>query len=289
MATAFTMDVSDEKAIISTFYHSDMLNTLLLGIYTPLYFGTMYIYLTKKSSKNRLVLAAITILFVTNVIGGVKLWGDIHRLIGTSGESLSDILSAESRAFDGTNSVLVELVFSGLPVIVADGLLIWRCFRIWDSSLRHIALSLILLLAEFVLFLTAMVINLSPNIDLTERTSPRLTSAGLFMALTVTLWTTILIAYRIHSLSNRVPDRNKPRFHNILEIITQSSFIYSLALVVDAMLGVVPLKQSNVWTVAKASFCMGIILSAIAVRQNLPSWSLKSPLRQISPRTQSRH
>lgn len=114
-----------------------------------------------------------------------------------------------------------------------------------------------------------MVINLSPNIDLTARIPPRLTSAGLFMALAVTLWTTIVIAYFFYSASDGVLDRNKPRFYNILEMITQSSFIYSLALAVDAILGVVPLKQSNVWTIARASYCMGIILSAIAVRQNV--------------------
>lgn len=61
MSTGLTMTVSDEKAVMSGFLHSEMLNTLLLGIsltldftpkyyllhltgiYTPLYFGTMYI------------------------------------------------------------------------------------------------------------------------------------------------------------------------------------------------------------------------------------------------------
>lgn len=64
------------------------------------------------------------------------LCADIHRLIGTSGESRSEILSEESRAFEGTNSVLVELVFSGLPVIVADGLLV-RYLRHTFGLLSH--------------------------------------------------------------------------------------------------------------------------------------------------------
>ncbi len=61
-------------------------------------------------------------------------------------------------------------------------------------------------------------------------TDNRLISAAFFTTLVVTLWTTGLIAYRIHSSSNLIQNRQKPRFYNILEIIIQSSFLYLLVL-----------------------------------------------------------
>ena len=83
---------------------------------------------TRKYSKNRTVSAVITILFGHNVAGGFYLWEDIHRLIGTKEESRSGVLSAELKAFTGPNSALVEIIFSGLPVILADGLLVRYLF-----------------------------------------------------------------------------------------------------------------------------------------------------------------
>ncbi len=107
MSTVFKETVSDQREILSGYFHSIMLNILLLGIfefcsvlpdltsltcsvlnsigiYTTLYFGTIYIYreiilpsftiflgggsnrgisiVTSKSSKNRMVLVAITVL-----------------------------------------------------------------------------------------------------------------------------------------------------------------------------------------------------------------------------------
>ena len=101
----------------------------------------------------------------------------------------------------------------------------------------------------------------------TAATQTHLDSAGLFTVLAVTLWTTTLIAYRIYSVSNNVLNREKPRLYRILELITQSSFIYSLALVADAVLGTIPLKQSNVWKLSMVSSYVGVIVSAITVCQ----------------------
>lgn len=83
--------------------------------------------MTGKSSKNRVVLAATTVLYVLNVIGGLKLWEDISLLIGTSGNSMSQSLFGESTAF--TDNIVWSDVTKFLPFIVADGLLV-RC--LWN-------------------------------------------------------------------------------------------------------------------------------------------------------------
>ena len=92
-----------------------------------------------------------------------------------------------------------------------------------------------------------------------------LTSAALFTTLAVTLWTTGLIAYRIYSGSNLILNRKRPRFYNILEMVVQSSFIYSLALVPSALFPEITQTQSNMYTLITASNYMAAILSAITV------------------------
>ena len=94
----------------------------------------------------------------------------------------------------------------------------------------------------------------------------RLLSASLFATLAVTFWTTALIAYRIYSTSNLIPNRKKTRFYNILDIIMQSSFIYLLALVPCALLPEIPENQSNIYTITTVSNFLNTILSAITVR-----------------------
>ena len=165
MSTGFTLTASGEKELLGVYLHSQLLSTLLTGmflthdlqyipyklvyfflhltgIYTPLYLGTMYIYgetvvsinmvfmnnsqkskVTGRSSKSGMVIAATTILYVSNVIAEVLAWLKILLLIGTSGDSRSESLQAELSALVGINGVLVQL--SGLlPFVVTDGLLV---------------------------------------------------------------------------------------------------------------------------------------------------------------------
>ena len=96
--------------------------------------------------------------------------------------------------------------------------------------------------------------------------SNHLTSAAFFATLAVTVWTTALIAYRIYSTSNLALNRKKLRFYNILEMIVQTSFAYSLALAPCALLGVIPETQSNIFTMVTASYYADVILSATTVR-----------------------
>lgn len=111
-----------------------------------------------------------------------------------------------------------------------------------------------------------MVLDILPSSPVSATTHNHIASAGLFMTLAATLWTTILIAYRIYSASKHNSlNQAKPRFYNILEIIMQSAFIYSLALVTSALLEAIPQNESNVWPLFKAAFYIGSILHAITV------------------------
>ena len=113
-----------------------------------------------------------------------------------------------------------------------------------------------------------MVLDLVPSALSAGTAHNHLITAGLITTLVGTLWTTILIAYRIYSASKHIAVKGaKPRFYSILEIIIQSSFTYSLALVANAIIVAMPLNQANVFTLFTAGNYIGVILHAVTVRR----------------------
>ena len=128
-------------------------------MYTPLYFGATYIYretilltvppifitlsistVTRKSSNNRGVLAATTILYVTNIIEGLITYLRLPLLIGTSGKSMRESVSAEYNSANGKSGAPINiLVF--IPLIVADGLLVRCLFHAFDLFLHVIGMA----------------------------------------------------------------------------------------------------------------------------------------------------
>lgn len=116
-----------------------------------------------------------------------------------------------------------------------------------------------------VLYLVITAFDCFPDAPLNTDNHNRLSSVALSMTLAVTLWTTALISYRIYSTSKHIPNRAKPRFHKIMEIIVQSSFIYLLALVMNALFAAIPFTQSNFMALFIGGNYVGAILHAITV------------------------
>ncbi len=167
MSTVFKETVSDQRKILSGYFHSIMLNTLLLGIfefcsvlpdltsltcsvrnsigiYTTLYFGTIYIYreiilpsftiflgggsnrgisiVTSKSSRNRMVLVAITVLYLVNVVQEAVKWEHVNLAIGKDDTAETQNLLAEINSFS-YNLIFIDITQS-LSLSVADALLV---------------------------------------------------------------------------------------------------------------------------------------------------------------------
>lgn len=66
------------------------------------------------------------------------------------------------------------------------------------------------------------------------------------MTFATTFVTTILIAYRIHSVSKQdVLQGSRTRFNHILEILVQSAAVYSLVALAYAIVGFIPFTANN--------------------------------------------
>ncbi|KDR69427.1 hypothetical protein GALMADRAFT_145472 [Galerina marginata CBS 339.88] len=144
-----------------------------------------------------------------------------------------------------------------LAVILADVLLIWRCFYVWNRSIRVIVLPVLLLVAE---------VGLSIASVMTSRYIIRSESAALFEAIQISLFSisftssmaaTILIAFRIHSISTQ---ENNPRgrFKHVIEIVVQSAVIYSLALLLQIAYNVQPVYPAETVYSAYGSYASSL-------------------------------
>ncbi|KJA18999.1 hypothetical protein HYPSUDRAFT_1096887 [Hypholoma sublateritium FD-334 SS-4] len=261
--------VSIQDSVLSTTFNSTMLGILLLGIYTTVYLGTLFIYLTKKSSRNLMVLAAITIIYVCNVAQISGQWVITKTLLLMAGQpkvaSFSYALTATSHGWNVLLDEICVLTISGL----ADGLLIWRCYNVWDKSLSVIAVSSIFLLAEIGLYLSAIIIgcinHLNPATATVTATLNHLVSAAIFMTLGTTLLTTLLIVYRIHStMRQNGLHRSRNPFQHILELLVQSAAPYAVVCLLFAIEGVVPENAVDSWRLYTVQNYTDVVFSIVA-------------------------
>lgn len=70
---------------------------------------------TSKPSKNRIVLAGITVLYLVNIMGGYLQWTSITHVIETNGKPENESMQVDDLLID---------INQDLPLIVADGLLV---------------------------------------------------------------------------------------------------------------------------------------------------------------------
>ncbi|KAH9475578.1 hypothetical protein JR316_0012695 [Psilocybe cubensis] len=221
--------------------NSSIIFTFLMGSYAVVYIHTFHLYLIRKQAPQRLiVLGAITVLFLIAAVQFV-----VQLYIGNVSlpQTNSNLRTAYVELFQIPIWTHVALnVTSYAMYIVADGLLIWRCFHVYGGRWRVIALPLLLLSLEIGLVTASIVYFLVVDSDATQNKiniSNDIQSATFFMSFATSVSTTGLIAYQIYASSRNINGTRK-RFLHILEIIIQSAAVYSAVLLVAAVSGAIP-------------------------------------------------
>ncbi|PPQ91124.1 hypothetical protein CVT25_013262 [Psilocybe cyanescens] len=235
-----------QQAEISSNLNSSMLLNYLMGIYTLVYAGTLFIYSSNKAThaNRRIVLSAISVLYLLCFVQFVVQWYSIDLDVVINGDTRESIFFS---TVEGGPKWL--WVFANVPFyasfVASDGLLIWRCYHVWGRSFRVISVLLILLLAEFGLFVTATILEgLSHRLTSGANTSAALfnslTSALVFVSLATTVTTSLLIGYRIYSVARLNGQPSKRLFKHIVVLVIESAAVYSFVLLLDAVFAVIP-------------------------------------------------
>lgn len=120
------------------------------------------------------------------------------------------------------------------------------------------------------LYLSVIIIACVNNADLPDNTRKilnNLSSAAFFMTLGATLLTTVLIAYRILSVTRRDPRKGTTRpYKNIAEALVQSAAAYSLVVLLSALMDVIPQNEKTETAIFCADNYTGAVFLVIAVR-----------------------
>ncbi|PPQ89898.1 hypothetical protein CVT25_004841 [Psilocybe cyanescens] len=127
--------------------------------------------------------------------------------------------------------------------ILSDGLLIWRCYHVWGKSRRVLAVLLVFMLAEVGLFVAVVTFTVLLNSLVREEEANlanHIRSAQIFISLTTTIITTVLLAYKIHTASSRVISRSKGVFRHAAVVLVESAAAYSFVILIYAVFGVIP-------------------------------------------------
>ncbi|PPQ80378.1 hypothetical protein CVT25_003596 [Psilocybe cyanescens] len=228
--------VSFQQAVIKDGLNSTMLFTFLMGVYTNIYIGTLYLYLTRRAAQRSVIVLTITTIYLLSVVQlGLQWYFLVWSFINHGDTKESIFISSLSVP---QPLAMASVVVTFVTITLSDGLLIWRCFHVWNRSLSVISLSLFLALAEIALFIASLITQK----EVEKQESPPLnklkimngTQAGGYLAsFLTTLVTTGLIAYKIYSVSNE-DKAARGNFKHILDIFVQSGVIYALALLVTA-------------------------------------------------------
>jgi len=214
----------------------------LTGIYTMVYCGTVYFYLRRKLEHSFIVIFTITMLCVLTIADMGLQWYLLSFAFVDNGDSRDDIFRTY---FSEIGRVfwlgIASNICSYSTVVLADILLIWRCFHIWGRSFRVISLPLFFLLAETAMFLFIMTFPFKQvKINLSDEDKTHLNQiicSALFVSFCCTLTTTCLIGYRIYPICKQ--DHSRSGFKKILDILIQSAAAYAVTSLLQAVLVVV--------------------------------------------------
>ncbi|PPQ87547.1 hypothetical protein CVT25_008472 [Psilocybe cyanescens] len=158
--------------------------------------------------------------------------------------------------------------------VVADGLLIWRCYHVWGQSFRAILAPLILLVVEFGLFLATIVLKAKLgeiNIPVHAILFNNIRSALIFVSLGTTAITTFLIVYRIYSASRLNALPSKRLFNRIVVMIIESAAAYTLLLAFETITVIVPSFNNVGSTWSEVSYYVQAVLSVVANQGMAPT------------------
>ncbi|PPQ68993.1 hypothetical protein CVT26_001927 [Gymnopilus dilepis] len=222
-----------------SFLLSTGLSVFLAGLYTMVYFTTVHIHCSRKTAHRRKIILTMTLLYALYIfnIGGtccVLYW----RFI-------------ENGAFYSVIEIGLERLETSIAMtpwlcaFLADALMVWRCFQVWDCSWKVVAVPIFLWILEIAAGI--MLALVAPSLGSVESTNHAtigniVSTALAFLTVATTATTTILIAYRIISCAKDI--ENRTRFRFILEVIIQSSAVYATLFLIEGILSLPVLSSS---------------------------------------------
>ncbi|KZP16475.1 hypothetical protein FIBSPDRAFT_865977 [Athelia psychrophila] len=202
------------------------LETLLYGIYASLFFQTYFIILKKNktdSGPSKIFFGAIIFMFF---IATAHIGVNLHRVLNAYVYEVDTIGPAAYFSDLGRWDNVVQNTLNALMTWIGDGLIIYRCYIVWQNNIYIVILPIIMLIMDFI----ANIIVLHRFAQLGQVTIftaslVRWINTIYALAFLQNTCTTGLIAYRVYAQDNR---------SNGLVATSQVSLVYLARIMVES-------------------------------------------------------
>ncbi|KAJ7796948.1 hypothetical protein B0H14DRAFT_2913071 [Mycena olivaceomarginata] len=219
-------------ALISPLYFLQyaILSVFLHGLHTAVFLATVYgivIHGRGQMSASRIVVyVAILAMYAISAVHSAAAWVLVKNVVGVSGQSLEAVVLHLS-------NTLVEAAGFALPVntFLADCILVWRCWAVWNRKTKIIFFPAICAVAGGVLgFLTVglEIQMIRFSVTVLEKTLVALGTAYFVLTLVSQLSATLLIIYRIFSVTRG----QTRRYSHVVEMVVESAAPNCLLLII---------------------------------------------------------
>jgi len=274
--------VDVQKMVIGASLNSMLMFVFLMGLYTLVFIGAVYAYVTRKPGQNRVILATICASWIDAfAILCIKWyltdWAFVHL-----GDSRSSIFLATS---EGTPPIqFVSGILQKTQYILADGLLIWRCFRVCSRRWILISAPLMFFVVEILLciILTVMdgMMKFGPNsaaITLEESSNILGGTLGVVIALTSVIATLMICRQILVNTSDSNYFRKK--YTRTIRMLIESASLYTVSVVARSITFFVQIgfSSANVSALSAYSTAIVIITSGLAPTLMVAQVALLSP------------
>ncbi|KAJ7275984.1 hypothetical protein C8J57DRAFT_1505286 [Mycena rebaudengoi] len=203
------------------------------GLYTVLFFVTLYGMVFKRQlhKQNVGVFLALIAMYILSTMHIVCRWILMRNAFIDNGDT-STTISLYLLQPPLWLTVLAAIVFT-VNTLMADCVLIWRCWTIWNRNWWVVALPICCTLAgaglgfKSIQEQAAYVLN--PNLDRTKFID--FATPYFALSLVTTCLATLLIIFRIITMTERTTRKSRG-YSRIIEIVVESALLYSIAMAI---------------------------------------------------------
>ncbi|KAF5309164.1 hypothetical protein D9619_012706 [Psilocybe cf. subviscida] len=226
---------------------STILQALFLGLYTVIFSKTIGPIVQGR----RVVLATLLILlFCLVVVNLGATWHHVREVFIVHNGTRDSMFLAFVQQTIQAQVVDMTLVIS---VLVADSLMVWRCYMLWQESKVVISFFALLFLAEIAIFPLATIQFFEP----TRFLPTSMLCVFLFISVGITICATSLIIYRIKHVTT------DSRYSYIIEVLAQSGAMYSITLLITAAQLIARTNHPNDYALVQSTSYWGGIVTPI--------------------------
>ncbi|KAF9560022.1 hypothetical protein CPC08DRAFT_762946 [Agrocybe pediades] len=241
----FPFSISRQKAFISADLNATLVFQFLFGIYTGVFLATLYIYLRLKinrtTSQGKIVIGSISALYGITALNVPLNWYYTNVVFCSDGGSRIEMF-VEVATFALPKGVIIVITLTQYGFLFAGALLAWRCYYACGRSLLKSLPPIGLLVVQTGLMIASTIytylLKLKPGFanPARDRRADKLNSAMFVTIAATSVVATFIICWHIYE--HTTPGTfSRKRYQNVINALIQSSAMYSVIVVVQAVLG----------------------------------------------------